>query len=127
MTAEALVEKLQLREEPEWLRMEQERRRKARQPKLVGRVDANLAKIAKLRHQTTEMRFELESNKQLAAATKRHQDASVALYLSNLTPAQQVERDEDARRMAFHYSSLCPELSPSWREEATATFRNRKL
>lgn len=129
MKAQALVEKMQLQEERDWLhKQQQDRKRKAMQPKKPqSRAAANIAKVTQLRHQTAKMRFELESNKQLAAATKSHQDASVALYLANLTPAQQAERDEDTRRMAVYYSSLCPELSFAWREEAAATFRNRKV
>jgi hypothetical protein len=127
MKAEALVKKMHLREEREWLRMEQERRRKAKQPKPVSRAQANIARVVELRKKTAAIDYELETQRTLAAESKRHQDASVALYLANLTPAQRAERDEDTRRMAFHYSGLIPELSPSWREEAAAAFKNRKL
>jgi hypothetical protein len=127
MKAERLVAKLELQAEREWLHKEQERRRTARQQKPLTRAEANINKIVQLEKKTFDCHYELATQRMLAVATKQNQDASVALYLANMTPAEKAENENDLRRMAFHYSSLCPELSPSWQEEAAAAFRNRKL
>jgi hypothetical protein len=48
----------------------------------------------------------MKTAKLLATATKNHQEASVACYLANLSPAEKAQRDEDMRRMQEHYSSV---------------------
>ena len=92
-----------------------------------SKTQLNLSKIAKLRSRTADINDELATNKQLEQATKLNQQARAALYLANLTPEQKREHDEDVQRMAQHYSAICPEASPMWREDATAAFRNRRL
>jgi hypothetical protein len=86
-----------------------------------------LSKIAALREKTSQINFEMKTDKLLAAGTKKHQEASLALYLSNLTPEQKREHEDDIRRIAEHYAAICPEVSPAWREQATAEFRNTRL
>ena len=98
----------------------------AKKPKKpISKSDQNMSKIADLREKTYEINFEMKTDKLLATETKKHQEASVASYLANLSPAERREHDEDMRRIAEHYSALCPEVSNSWREDATAAFRNR--
>jgi|HubBroStandDraft_6_1064221.scaffolds.fasta_scaffold3337515_1 hypothetical protein len=88
MTAERLVAKLELQAEREWLHKQQERKRKARQPKPVSRAEANINKIVQLDKKTFDSHYELATQRMLAVATKENQDASLSLYLANLTPAQ---------------------------------------
>ena len=91
------------------------------------RAETNIKKISELRRKTDAARFELETNKQLAEQTKLYQDARLALYVSNLTLAQKQERDDDAYRMGMWASQYCKDASPSWREDAAETCKNRKL
>lgn len=121
MNLESLLDKLELEAE------KTRKRPTVQVPKPASRTDANNAKIRQLRKRTDAMRVELESNKQLAAATKSHQDASVALYLANLTPVEKAERDEDARRMAVYASQFCREASQDWRQQAQEEFAKKRL
>jgi hypothetical protein len=93
----------------------------------ISKTDQNMSSIAGLREKTSQINFEMETGKLLAVETKKYQEASLALYLSNLTPEQKREHDEDMRRMQEHYSGICEEVSPDWREQATAAFRNKRL
>jgi hypothetical protein len=86
-----------------------------------------MSSIAELREKTSKINFELETGKQLAAETKKYQEATVALYLANLTPEEKREHGEDMRRIAEQYSVIYPEASPDWREQATAEFQNKRL
>jgi len=104
-----------------------DRKREFMQPKPVGRAVANNTKIRQLRQRTNEMRYELESSRQLEAEVKRNQEAAVALYRSNMTPAQKQEHDEDTRRMAVYASQLCREASPDWRADAAKAMAEKKL
>ena len=119
--------KLLKRLEAEAVEKEWEDRRQVMQSKPLSKTEANISTAAQLRRKTLDMQRELESNRQLAAETKRHQEAALALYRSNSTPAGKKRDDEDMQRIAVHYSSLCAEASPTWREEASIAFRNRKL
>jgi hypothetical protein len=124
MNLTMLLEKLEAEAvEKSWL----DRKREAMQPKQVSKADTNINKICQLRSRTKEMRFELESNKQVELETKRNQEAAIALYRSNLTPAEKKENYLHMQKMAVPYSSLCAEVSPTWRDEASIAFRNRKL
>jgi hypothetical protein len=101
---------------------------KATQPKKpFSKADQNMNKISALRQKTSKINFEMETHKLLATATKDHQEASVACYLTNLTPAERREHDEEMRRMAHYYSGICEEVSPDWREQATAAFRSKRV
>ena len=95
--------------------------------KPMNKAHQNLSKIAALREKTSQINFEMETGKLLATERKKHQGAAVAFYLANLTPEEKRENDEDMRRIAEHYSAICPEASPAWREDATAEFRNKRL
>jgi len=86
-----------------------------------------LSKVSALRQKTSQINFEMETDKLLAAETKKHKKAAVARYLANLTPEQKREHDEDIRRMGHYYSGICKEAATSWREDATVAFRNRSL
>jgi hypothetical protein len=99
---------------------------KAKQPKKpISKVDQKMSKIADLRQKTCHINYEMDTDRVLAAETKKHKEASLALYLANLTPDQKREHDQDMRRIAKHYSAICPEASHSWREDAKAEFGNR--
>jgi hypothetical protein len=101
---------------------------KTKQPKKpINKADQNMNEISALRQKTSQINFELETGKQLAAEKKQYQEASVAMYLANLSPAEKRERDKDMRRIVEHCSAICPEASPSWREQARAAFRNKRL
>jgi hypothetical protein len=100
----------------------------AKQPKKpISTTDQNMNRIADLREKTQKINFEMETRKLLAAEKKKYQEASVALYLANLSSEQKREHDEDMQRIAHYYSGVCKEASPSWREDATAEFRNKRL
>jgi hypothetical protein len=93
----------------------------------MSKADQNMNKVSALRQKTYQINFEMETCKLLAAETKEHKQASVALYLANLSPVEKREHDEDMNRIAHYYSGICPEASSSWREEARAEFRNKRL
>ena len=95
--------------------------------KPITKAEANIKKISELRQKTDAARFELETNKQLAEQTKLYEDARLALYRSNLTPAQKWEQEQDAYRMGMWASQYCAEASPNWREEAQAAFNAKNL
>jgi hypothetical protein len=98
-------------------------RTRATQPKrTMSKADQNIKKIADLQGKTQRMNYELKTAELLATATKNHKDASVAFYLANLSPEQKREHEDDMRRIAEHYSAICPEASPDWRKDATAAF-----
>jgi hypothetical protein len=94
--------------------------RRAQRP--MSKADQNIKKIAELQGKTRRINYEMKTAELLAAATKKHKEASVASYLASLSPAEKREHDEDMRRIAEHYSAICPEASPDWRKDATAAF-----
>jgi hypothetical protein len=106
-------------------RMKLEARRVA--PKAVTKTQQNRNKIAKLRNETNNIHHELRTNEVLAAETRRHQEAAVALYQSQLTPHQRRERTEGMRKMGIAFSSVCKEVHPNWREHVSTEFRNRRV
>jgi hypothetical protein len=93
-----------------------------RPQKPVSKVQQNWQKISALRQKTSQINYEMKTGKLLAEETRKYQEASVALYLANLTPEQRREHDEDMRRMGHYYSEMCPEASPDWRKDSTAAF-----
>ena len=128
MKTETLVAELEFQREMELDRKEKEWKRKLLAPKPpVSRIDANISRIIQLQDQTNKMRDELAAQQLLAVESRRNQNASMDLYLANLTHAEQEERDEDTRRMQLYASQFCREAGPDWREDATAAFKNRKL
>ena len=126
MNLERLLHKLEAEaEEDAWLK----RKTAAIQlkSKVPTRAETNTKRIAELRKRTGDMRHELETNRELAEETKLHQEAALALYRSNLTPAQKREQEQDAYRMGVWASGFCAEASPNWREEAQAAFNSKNL
>ena len=71
--------------------------------KLISKADSKTSKIADLRQKTSQINYEMETDKVLAW-TMRYQEASLARYLAKLTPEQQREREEDMTRIAQYYS-----------------------
>jgi hypothetical protein len=127
MTAERLVAKMQLQEELDWRQKREERKRQLAQPKPVNKAEANISTIVQLRKKTAAIDYELETQRTLAAESKRHQEASVALYLANLTPQERAERDEDTRRMQLYAAQYCKEAGPDWRQQAQEVFAKKRL
>lgn len=101
---------------------------RSRAPKKpMSKTDQSMSKIANLREKTSKINLEIETDKLLAAETKKHKNASVASYLADLSPEQKREHDQNMRRIAEHYSARYPDVAASWREDATAVFRNKRL
>jgi hypothetical protein len=93
--------------------------------KPVTKANQNWRKIEDLRQKTSQIHYEIKTDKLLADEVKKYKEASVALYLANLTPAEKAEHEADMRRMAHYYSGICKEASYSWREDAAAEFGSR--
>jgi hypothetical protein len=124
-----LLEKL--RSEPDCWTLDSriaQRIAKAKQSaKHISKANQNMNRIAALRQKTSQINSEMKTDQLLAAETKKHQEASVAFYLANLTPEEKREHGEDMRRIAEHYSAIGPEASPDWREQERADFQNKRL
>lgn len=127
MTADRLIAKMQLQEERDWKRKREEWKRGLAQPKPVSKAQDNINKAVSLRKRTYELNRELATQEMLATEEKRYQDANLALHRRNMTNSEKLEQDELTYSMGVYYSAICAEISPSWRENATAAFRNRKL
>jgi hypothetical protein len=127
MTAERLIAKMQLQEERDWRQKREEWKRQLAQPKLVSKAQDNINKAVSLRKRTYEINCELATQEMLATEEKRYQAANLALHRRNMTNSEKLEQDELTYSMGVYYSAICPEISPSWREDATAAFKNRKL
>ena len=84
--------------------------------------------LCNLRKRTNDIRFQLELDKQLKLEEEKLLRASMELREANMTSAARKARDEEVHRGQLLLSPVvCRELSPDWRADATAEFRNRKL
>jgi hypothetical protein len=96
-------------------------------PKPKSRAEVKRNKLFELRRRNNEIRCELETDRQLELETKRHEEANLALYLSNRTPEQKRQQEEDTERMALWASGICKGAALSWRMDAQAEFNRKKL
>jgi len=96
-----------------------------RKPK--SRAEVKRQKLFELRRRNNQIRCELDIDRQLELEAKRHQEAALAIYRSNMTAEQKREQEENNRVMATWAKSICREASLSWRQEAQAEFNAKKL
>jgi hypothetical protein len=130
MRAERLYEKVMLEAERDFEKhWRQERleivQRNTRQPETKSQQCRK--QLSQLRLQTAEVERELDLRKEVEAESQRNLEARMKLREANLTPTERKEREEETLRGRILFSKIIPELSPSWREEATLAFRNKKL
>jgi hypothetical protein len=96
-------------------------------PKAKSRAEVKRSKLCELRKKNDAMRCELDINRELEQEAKRNEEARLALYRSNMTPEQKLEREENNRIMATWASGICAEAALTWRQDAQAAFDSKKL
>ena len=89
--------------------------------------EQKLDRLVNLRKKTAEARFQLELDHQLETESKKNLEAMMKLRESRLTAEERKARDEETRRGQILLSRVIPELSPSWREDATRAFKEKRL
>jgi hypothetical protein len=109
--------------------LRRQQREKAVHPTVTAEMieDQKIRQLSNLRKQTAEAKFQLELDKQLETESKRCLAATMKLRESRLTAAERKARDEETRRGQILFSRLIPELSPSWREDASRAFKEKRL
>jgi hypothetical protein len=129
MRTEQLLHRLQLEAAAESERAWRQRNYEAAHPTVTAQAveEQKISRICTLRKQAAEARFQLELDQQLETESTKCLEATMKLRESRLTPAERKAGAEETRRGQILFAKLIPELSPSWREEATAAFRNKKL
>jgi hypothetical protein len=129
MRAERLVAKLELQEQREWERKEQERMRQAANPTVTldTRVDQAISMMAHLREKKRSIYVELEMRHRLKAEQASYMRAASELREANLSAEERRLREVETRRGQILYSKVCPELHPDWRQHAQEEFLAKKL
>ena len=125
--AARLVAKLELQEEREWEKQWEKQRQQALHPKVTQEVrdEQSISMICRLRKQTTDAYYQLEFDRRLKAE-RDHFLASRQLREANLRAEEKRARAAETRRGQILFSRMIPELSPTWREEATLAFKNHE-
>lgn len=91
------------------------------------RVNHNSSLICSLERQTQNVRRELAVRDSLQKASEQYAKAAMELREANLTFEERQAKDAEIRRGQIAFSRIVPENHPDWREEASATFKARKL
>src|ERR1700730_16946064 len=125
MKAERLLQKLQLQAAVASERERQQRKYEAAHPTVTQhmRIDQGISMICHLKDKTDEIRMELEVGKRLKAQEKKYLKAAMELREARLTPAERKAREAETLRGQRLFARVIPELSPTWREDATAAFK----
>ncbi len=129
LQAERLVAKLQLEQEMQWQRKEQERKHRAANPTVTldHKVDQAVSMMRHLRKKTSDIHVELEMRRRLKAEQERYQEAAAELREANLTAEERGCEPKNVARPNPVLPNLTGADRPSWREEATLAFKNKKL
>jgi|ERR1700688_1789262 hypothetical protein len=129
MRTESLLRKLQLQEQAAAELAWRKRKYEASHPAVTAEVveEQKLDRLVNLRKKTAEIQFQLELDRQLETESKKNLEATMKLRESRLTPAERKAREAETLRGQILFSKLIPELSPTWRQQASESFRNRKL
>jgi hypothetical protein len=76
--------------------------------------------ISHLQKRTDDIRMELEVRKRLKAEEEKYAKVARELREANLTLAERKAREAEIRRSQILLSRVvCPELSPTWKQEAS--------
>lgn len=130
MKVERLLAKLELQAEDEWHLQFKKRNEEALTPKDTKQEDRDrsIRRLCQLRQKTAAIKDELELKEEIEAESKLFLEASAKLREANLTGTDRRERDAESFRVQTVLGrTVCPELSPTWRDEATLAFRNKKV
>ncbi len=129
MRIERILHKMQLQAEAERREQRRQEREKAAYPVVTQktRIDQGIDLICNLEQETKDIRLELAVRQGLKRASDQYAKAALALREANLTWEEKQARDSEIRRGQILFSRIVPENSPTWREDATAAFRNKKL
>ena len=130
MRAERLYEKVMLEAEREadkkWKRDRLDVvQRKTTKPPTV--TQSCRKQVFELRAKSEAVYEEIYQRKLLQIAQEQLTRANLALMQASRTPQERKEQEEETLRGRILFSKIIPELSPTWREEATLAFRNKKL
>jgi hypothetical protein len=105
-------------------RLDLVKRRTAKQPTVT---QSCRQQVRDLRSQSEDIYEEIYQRKLLQIAQEQLTRANMALMQARQTPQERKEMEEETLRGRILFSKVIPELSPSWREEATLAFKNKKL
>lgn len=130
MRAERLYQKVMLEAEREEERRYETKRLEvirlnAKQPE--SKSDQVIKRICQLQQKTGDIYYQLELDRRLKAAQERFLQASMQLRDANLSAEERRLRAAETSRGRALFSKIIPELSETWREEATLAFKNKKL
>jgi hypothetical protein len=100
------------------------KRRTAKQPTVT---QSCRQQVSKLRARSEDIYEEIYQRKLLQIAWEQLTRANMSLMQASRTPQERKEMEEETLRGRVLFSKIIPELSPSWREEATLAFKNKKL
>jgi hypothetical protein len=93
-----------------------------------SRAEIKRQKLFELRRKNNEIRCELDINRELEQEAKRNEEARLALYRANMSPAQKRQQEEDTQRMATWASgsALKPRSHGGLMPKQRSTRRNYK-
>ena len=127
MTMMNLIMRMKADADKAWQREVEEERLLAIQRKSAPkeRLQQKNRELRRLESQTATLKAELRVREQLKTAYQRHAELSLQLKEANMTLDERQERDAEIDRMQILFSRVCPEASPSWRQEANLAFKSR--
>jgi hypothetical protein len=92
-----------------------------------SKIQQHRKTLAATVHKRSLVETELKLQQEIAVQSERLTKAALALKEANLTAEEKRKRDaETGRVQRLLAKTVCPELSPSWREEATAFFHRKR-